>query len=220
MARKKTAQAPSVLATTTVLPALIVNERYRPIAMVVSMRVVAHNGTELARWTGTSPQSQLVTLLCSPALCHSCSCRSTVHSWSAESAPGLCIAPPARSRPRERMCLTARQEPDCTVADFFVNRIVSLTSKTKATICFFFQVSLYNQRCCRCGCVVCHLREERDGRHASLAWQSAWTLLYRESIFVPRFFLCLHQQRQRPVFLQLSLSLSLSLSLHRSLRLA
>ena len=47
MTRKKTAQAPSVLATTTVLSALIVNERFRPTVMVVlvGMRIVAHNGT-------------------------------------------------------------------------------------------------------------------------------------------------------------------------------
>ena len=63
MTRKKTAQAPSVLATTTVLSALIVNERFRLIAMVVGIRIVAHNGTELARWTCTSTQSQLFSLL-------------------------------------------------------------------------------------------------------------------------------------------------------------
>ena len=87
--RKKTAQAPSVLATTTVLSALIMNERIRLIAMVVGMRIVAHNGTELARWTCTSTQSQLFSLLVqSGADLHSC--RSTVNSWSAESAPGFC----------------------------------------------------------------------------------------------------------------------------------
>ena len=32
----------------------------------------------------------------------------------------------------------------------------------------------------------------------------------REYFFVPRVFLCLHQQRQRPVFLQLSLSLTIA----------
>ena len=37
MTRKKTAQAPTVLATTTVLSALIVNERFRLIAMVVGI---------------------------------------------------------------------------------------------------------------------------------------------------------------------------------------
>ena len=75
------AQAPSVLATTTVLSALIVHERFRLIAMVVGMRIVALNGTELAWWTCTSTQSQLFSLLCSLAPCIALhSCRSTVHS--------------------------------------------------------------------------------------------------------------------------------------------
>ena len=72
MTRKKTAQAPSVLATTSVLVALIVHERFRLIAMVVGMRIVVLNGTELARWTCTSTQSQLFSLLCSLALCIAC----------------------------------------------------------------------------------------------------------------------------------------------------
>ena len=55
------------------------NERIRLIAMVVGMRIVAHNGTELARWTCTSTQSQLLSLLVqSGADLHSC--RSTVNS--------------------------------------------------------------------------------------------------------------------------------------------
>ena len=63
----------------------------RPIAMAVGMCIVAHNGTELARWTCTSTQSQLFSLLVqSGADLHTCSCRSAVNSWSAESAPGLC----------------------------------------------------------------------------------------------------------------------------------
>ena len=37
------------LATTTVLSALIVKKHFRLIAMVVGMRIVAHNGTELAK---------------------------------------------------------------------------------------------------------------------------------------------------------------------------
>ena len=79
MTRKKMAQAPSVLATTTVLSALIVHERFRLIVMVVGMRIVVLNGTELARLTCTSTQAQLFSLLVqSRADLHSC--RSTVNS--------------------------------------------------------------------------------------------------------------------------------------------
>ena len=154
MMRKKTAQAPSVLATTTVLSALIGNERFQLIAMVVGMRIVAHNGTELARWTCTSTQSQLFSLLCSLALCiadlHIC--RSTVHSWYADHKVSACTTREQRT-PSTCVCLTDRQEPNCTVAVFFVNRIVSLTSQTMATICFSSGRSR-KQRCSRCRCVV------------------------------------------------------------------
>ena len=63
MTRKKTAQAPSVLGTTTVLSALIMNERFWLVAMIAGMRIVAHNSTELTRLTGTSTRSQLFNLL-------------------------------------------------------------------------------------------------------------------------------------------------------------
>ena len=52
MTRKKIAQAPCVLETMTVLSALIVNECFWLIAMVVGMCIVTHNGTELATVLG------------------------------------------------------------------------------------------------------------------------------------------------------------------------
>ena len=47
MTRKKTAQALSVIGTTTVLSALIMNERFWLVAMIAGMRIVALNSTEL-----------------------------------------------------------------------------------------------------------------------------------------------------------------------------
>ena len=96
---------------------------------------------------------------------------------------------------------------------FFANRIVSLTSQTTATI-FFFSGRSRNQRCCRCRCVVCRRREERDGRHASLARQLTWSLPYRGSIFLCLDFFCTFTSNDSDLF-----SFS-SLSHHRSLRLA
>ena len=95
---------------------------------------------------------------------------------------------------------------------FFANRIVSLTSQTTATICFSSGRSR-NQRCCRCRCVVCRRREERDGRHASLARQSTWTLPYRGSIFCAYIFSVPSPTTTTTCFPS-------ALSHHRSLRLA
>ena len=133
-------------------------------------------------------------------------CRSTVHSWSGES--GLCVHH-QRGADTVNVSLTDRQESDCTVAVIFVNRIASLTSYFTNNGNNHFSSGRYrNRRCCQCRCVLRRRREERNGRHASIAWQSTWTLLTMGVFFVPRFFRCLHQQRQRPVFHHIALTIA------------
>ena len=187
MTRKKTAQAPSVLATMTVLSALIVNERFRLIAMVVGMRIVAHNGTELARWTSTSTQSQLFSLLVqSGADLHSC--RSTVNSWSAESAPGLCDH--RRSTSEERRtpstCVSCRStRTQLYRGSIFLRTELFLRLHKQQQQSVFPSGRSRNQRCCRCRCVVCRRRR---------AWRpprKSCTTVYMDPTVLWEYFLCL-----------------------------
>ena len=78
MTRKKTAQAPSIFATTIVLSALIVHERFRLTAMVAGMRIVTHHFTDLAKLTSTCAKFQLYSLPCSVAMQR---CRYAVHIY-------------------------------------------------------------------------------------------------------------------------------------------
>ena len=216
MTRKKTVQAPSVLETTTVLSVLIVNERFRLIAMVVGMRIVAHNGTELAQWTCTSTQSQLFSLLVqSSADLHSC--RSTVNhanSWSAESAPGLCDHRTSEERtPSTRVsCRSTRTQ--LYRGSIFLRTELFLWLHKQQQQSVFLQVALainvpvdVAASCVAGGkSVTAVMQVLHDIRHGPYRTVGV--------IFVPRFFLYLHQQRQRPVFLQLSLTIARYVLLH------
>ena len=58
-------------------------------------------------------------------------------------------------------------------------------------------------------------QEERDDVNMQVLHdRSTWTLPYSGSIFSAYIFLCLHQQRLRPVFLQLALTIDLHILLH------
>ena len=215
MTRKKTAQAPSVLATTTVLSALIVNERFRLIAMVVGMRIVAHNGTELARWTCTSTQSQLFSLLAivqSNADLHTC--RSTVNSWSTESAPGLCDHRTSEER-TPSTCVSCRStRTQLYRGSIFLRTELFLWLHKQQQRSVFLQVALAINVAVdvAASCVVggksvtTAMQVLHDSRHGPYRTVGVF--------IVPRFFLYLHQQWQRPVFLQLSLTNARYVSLH------
>ena len=118
-----------------------------------------------------------------------------------------------RSERRQRVCLADRQEPDCTIAVVFVNRTVSLTSQTTATSVFLqvalaLNVAVDVAASCVAGgkSETAAMQVLRDSRHRPYCTVGVF--------FVPSFFLCLHQQRQRPVFLQLALTIDRYVLLH------